>query len=90
MITEYILINAINGFYWFLIECFACHKKKLINVREMQSIACKIIEGPIEPMYLRDGSNPVLNGHGNCAVVPAAVSDQHNHPSHVPRQKLPI
>lgn len=40
--------------------------------------------------YLRDGSKPVLNsGQDKRAECPAAVSGQHIHPSHVPRQNLP-
>lgn len=41
-------------------------------------------------IYLRNGSNPVINsGHGAYADVPAIVSGQHSHPSHVPGQYSP-
>lgn len=41
-------------------------------------------------LYLRDVSKPILNpGQDACAEVPAKVSGQHSHPSHVPRQNLP-
>lgn len=40
--------------------------------------------------YSRNGSNPVINsGHGAYADVPAIVSGQHSHPSHVPGQYSP-
>lgn len=57
---------------------------------DCQEPTSKTQDSPRVFEYLRNGSNPVTNsGHGAYADMPAIVSGQHSHPSHVPGQYFP-